>query len=176
MKNQYLLLLLCLLLLACQENNNQQLPSIVLTANSSYMSPEGNFEIFFPHKPLISSLEGQVQGHKVANFVFVYDSGKEKYAVNYADYPDNLNIDLDEIKQKGLQSMGEVSMKEEKQVNLGKYQGLQYQAQIKNGIAKASVAGKIYLAGHRVYHISVFTNKELPENTQTFLDSFVITK
>jgi hypothetical protein len=175
MKNKYLSLLF-FLLLACEGNKNHQPPSIMLTANSSYMSPEGNFEIFFPHKPLISSLEGQVKGQKVINYVFVYDNGKEKYAVNYADYPDGSGIDLEEIKQKGLQSMGEVSMKEEKQVSLGNYQGLQYQAQIKNGIAKASVAGKIYLAGRRVYHISVFTNKELPENTQTFLDSFVITK
>ncbi len=175
MKSKYLSLLF-FLLLACEGNRNQQLPSIVLTANSSYMSPEGNFEIFFPHKPLISFLEGQVKGQQVINYVFVYDSGKEKYAVNYADYPDSLSIDLEEIKQKGLQSMGEVSMKEEKQISLGNYKGLQYQAQIKNGIAKASVAGKIYLAGRRVYHISVFTNKELPENTQTFLDSFVITK
>lgn len=175
MRNQSLLLL-CLLLLACEGNKNQQLPSIVLTPNSSYMSPEGNFEIFFPHKPLISALEGKVKGQKVINYVFVYDSGKEKYAVNYADYPDSLSIDLEKIKQRGLQSMGEVSLKEEKQVSLGNYQGLQYQAQVKNGIAKANVAGKIYVAGRRVYHISVFTNKELPENTQTFLDSFAITK
>ncbi|MCU0393018.1 MAG: hypothetical protein MUE81_18060 [Thermoflexibacter sp.] len=173
MKNALQILLL-LVFVACSNSEEVSLPTVMLTSNALYTSPEGRFEAFFPHKPLISYIDGEVDGKKLINYVFVHDTGKEKYAVNYADYPDSSLIDLEKIKNKGLRAMGEVSIIEEKSVQLGSYKGIQYRANVKNGIAKANVAGKLLAVGNRLYYISVFTSKELPENTSAFLDSFTL--
>ena len=128
-----------------------------------FSPPSGQFVILMPEPPISYPVQLDSQRGIVAH-IYGLDTQLESYAVSYIEFSEPLDktqpskVILDGIRDKELTKIGG-KLLEEEDISIEGHPGRELTIEVTDGFW----VDRIYLVGKRLYTVSAFTTKAIPE-------------
>jgi len=140
-----------------------------------FTSPEGQFSVLFPRKPVQAAREFALGGHPIRMEMYSAQVAEMAFGVGYADLPKG--VDYDRILKAGRDALvrniaGAVT--NERAIALDGASGIEFAAMGTTRDAPLQLAARVLIAGTRYYQIAFIGHegKASAADTELFLGSF----
>ena len=151
---------------------------LLLAAGSDvFTSKEGRFHARFKSPPRYKETTSGEGSAKVVNHFFMSTLGKATYMVYFLDLTPEVSAENDdapllEMMLGGALANAQLTLKSKKQIRVGDFPALEYQA----ADGPVLAAGRVVRAKERIYIVSVIDDAGKLTDAKAFLESFGVEK